>query len=152
MVGERVRESLRALAELGQVGFLFLWLEQDIHLSALMAAPCLWGGPELFWAYAWAPSSCLLCQPVGRGRKMAPLPEEGLRSAGLLFMVAEDGGRAVSLPGVCVCGGALAASGTRRTTHTVELGTVTHHRAPGCSRSSLSLLLCDVQIQLTLLP
>lgn len=98
------------------MGFLFLWLEEDIHLSALMAAPCLWGGPELFWAYAWVPSSCLLCQPVGRERKMAPLPEEGLRSAGLLFMVAADGGRAVSLPGVCVSEGGVA-SRTGRTMH-----------------------------------
>lgn len=133
------------------MGFLFFWLEQDTHLSALMAAPCLWGGPELFWAYAWAPSSCLPCQPVGRERKMAPSPEEGLRSAGLLYLVAADGGGQCPSLGCVGWGEVVAALRTREDKALYsELGTVTHHRTPSCSRGSLSLLLCAVQTELTL--
>lgn len=105
MVGERVRASLRALAELGQVGFLFLWLEQDIHLSSLMAAPACgeglsYSGPMP--GHHPAVSSASLWAEGGRWR---PCPRKGLRSAGLLFMVADGGGQCPSLVCVCVGGG-----------------------------------------------
>lgn len=74
---------------------------------------------------------------------MAPSPEEGLRSAGLFFMVAADGGRAVSLPELCMCVCVVVVGWQHRGQGgqgTGELGTVTHHRAPACSRGSHSLL------------
>lgn len=101
-----MRESLRVFTELGQ-GEIFIPLARTGHSPlSLDGCPLLEYGEGLSYSGPMpGPHPAVSPASLWAERKMAPSPEEGLRSAGLFFMVAADGGRAVSLPELCMCVG-----------------------------------------------